>query len=63
MGAQLSWNRMDENKASKIYLALEDVDISKDTDWPHMANFHAETCKGLYRAFKEPLEQYFNVSI
>lgn len=63
MGAQLSWNRMDENKASKIYLDLEDVDISKDTDWPQMANFHAETCKGLYCAFKEPLEQYFSVSI
>lgn len=63
MGSQLIWNRMDDNKASKIHISLPDVDISKDTDWPHMTKFHVDASKGLYLAFKEPLGQYFSVSL
>lgn len=63
MGTQLVWSRMDDNKASKIHISLAGVDISKETDWPRMTKFHADTSKGLYFAFKEPLEQYFNTSI
>ena len=63
MGTQLVWSRMDDNKASKIHISLPGVDISKDTDWPRMAKFHVDSSKGLYLAFKESLEQYFNTSI
>lgn len=63
MGTQLIWSRMDDNKASKIHISLPGVDISKDTDWPRMTKFHVDASKGLYRAFKEPLEQYFNISL
>ena len=63
MGTQLVWSRMDDNKASKIHISFPVGDISKDTDWPHMAEFHAEAAKKMYLVFKEPLEQYFNISI
>lgn len=63
MGTQLIWSRMDDHKASKIHISLPGVDISKDTDWPRMTKFHVDASKGLYRAFKEPLEQYFNISL
>lgn len=63
VGAKLIWCRMDDNKASKIYASLPGVDVSNDGDWPRMAKFHAEASKMLYLAFKEPLEQYFNVSL
>lgn len=63
MGTQLVWSRMDDNKASKIHISLPGVDISMETDWPRMTKFHVDASKGLYFAFKEPLEQYFNTSI
>lgn len=63
VGTQLIWSRMDDNKASKIHVSLSDADISKDTDWPRMAKFHVDSSKGLYLAFKEPLEQYFNICL
>ena len=63
MGTQLIWSRMDDNKASKIHISLPGADISKNTDWPRMTKFHVDASKGLYFAFKEPLEQYFNISL
>lgn len=63
VGTQLIWSRMDDNKASKIHVSLSDADISKDTDWPRMAKFHVDSSKGLYLAFKEHLEQYFNICL
>ena len=63
MGTQLIWSRMDDNKASKIHISLPGADISKDTDWPRMTKFHVDASKGLYLAFKAPLEQYFNISL
>lgn len=49
------WSRMDDNKASKIYLTLPDVDVSKEADRPRMAQFHADMSLKLYHAFQEPL--------
>lgn len=63
MGMQLIWSRMDDNKASKIHISLPGADISKDTDWPRMTKFHVDASKGLYLAFKESLEHYFNISL
>lgn len=63
MGAALEWSRLDEYKASKIYCSLADVDISRETDWPRMAQFHAERSAAIFAAFKKYLEQYFNTAI
>lgn len=63
MGAALEWSRLDEYKASKIYCSLADVDISRETDWPRMAQFHAERSAAILAAFKKYLEQYFNTAI
>ena len=63
IGTQLIWSRMDDNKASKIHTFLPGVDISKDIDWPRMAKFHVDASKKLYLAFKEHLEQYFDISL
>lgn len=59
---QLIWICMENNRANKIYLSLSGVDILKDTDWPHIAKFHADASKSLYLAFKERLEQYLKFS-
>lgn len=63
MGTALEWSRLDEYKASKIYCSLADVDISRETDWPRMAQFHAEQATAILAALKKHLEQYFGVAI
>lgn len=63
MGAALEWSRLDEYKASKIYCSLADVDISRETDWPRMAQFHAEQATAILAALKKHLERYFGVAI
>lgn len=63
MGRQLVWSRMDDNKASKIYVSLPGTDVSKETDWTRMMRFHVEASKGFYFAFKKLLEQYFNLAL
>ena len=63
MGSELAWNRSDENKSSKISCILTDVDISRETDWPRMAQFHAEQGAAILAAFKKHLEEYFNTTI
>lgn len=63
MGTALEWSRLDEYKASKIYCSLADVDISRETDWPRMAQFHAEQATAILAALKKHLERYFGVAI
>ena len=62
MGSALIWNRSDDNKASKIYCSLTNVNISQETDWPRMAKFHSEKSVVILAAFKNHLEQYFNMA-
>jgi len=54
------WNRSDDTKVSKIYLNLPDVDISKEADWPKMAEFHAKGSKTIIEAFKSSIYKYFS---
>jgi len=63
MGITLTWNRSDDNKASKIYCSLANVDISQEADWPRMAKFHSEKSTDILAVFKEHLEQYFNTTL
>ena len=63
MGTALTWSRSDENKSSKILCALANVDVSRETDWPRIAQFHTEKAAAIFAAFKRHLERYFNTSI
>lgn len=42
LGAALTWNRANEDRASWISYILNDVSITNEADWPRMAKFHAE---------------------
>lgn len=53
------WARADELKASRIYFQMEDVDVSDESDWPRMAEFHAQYAAELKNAFVPVLEHYF----
>lgn len=53
------WSRADELKASRIYFQLENVDVSNETDWPGMAQFHAKYTSELKAAFVPVLEHFF----
>lgn len=48
LGVSLLWNRNDDVKASRIYFQLDDVSIGNESDWPKMAEFHAEWSKRFY---------------
>lgn len=51
MNAELQWDKGDKEtkgktkKSSKIYLQLNHVSIERETDWPQMAEFHAQWTK------------------
>ena len=42
LGISLTWERANEYKASWISFHLNEVSIANETDWPRMAEFHAE---------------------
>lgn len=63
MGSELAWSRSDENKSSKISCIFTDVDISRETDWPRMAQFHAEQSAAILAVLKKYLEEYFSTTI
>lgn len=48
LGVSLFWSRNDDNKASKVYCQLDDVNITDQTDWPRMAKFHAGWSEKFY---------------
>lgn len=56
MGAALTWSRSDENKSSKILCELANVDVSRETDWSRIAQFHTEKAVAIFAAFKKHLE-------
>lgn len=53
------WSRADDSKASRVYVAVDDVDVSNENDWPRMAEFHAKTVTEMRKAFSPILEKYF----
>ncbi len=42
VGTQLIWDRAEKKKAAWLYLAISDVSITNEADWPRMAKFQAE---------------------
>ena len=48
IGAELTWRRNDDGRASQIILKLPDVSIENETDWTQMAKFHAEWSKKFF---------------
>ena len=42
LGEKLVWKRLNERRVSLIGVSLEDVSVSKESDWPRMADFQAE---------------------
>lgn len=53
------WSRADDLKASRIYAAVDDLDVSNENDWPRMAEFHAKSAAEMRKAFSPILEKYF----
>ncbi len=45
LGAQVIWERCDDNKGSYVASVLEGVSITNETDWIRMAKFQAEWSK------------------
>ena len=56
--ADLTWARLDDNKASIVYITLPGVSIANETDWTQMAKFHAEWSKKFYDAMVPLLKQW-----
>lgn len=59
VGTKFVWARLDENKASKIYLEDKGVNVFVDTTWKKMCKFHCEGIKIVNDAFLPLLEEYF----
>lgn len=53
------WSRADDLKASRIYYAADNMDVSNENDWPRMAEFHAQMALVLREAFLPFLAKYF----
>lgn len=54
-GAPLSWERLDNKKASSIRYKMEDVDYTDKDDWPKMIEFMVDGVLRMEKAFREPL--------
>lgn len=56
---RLIWSRADDRKASRIYFSADNMDVSNESDWPRMAEFHATATAEMRKAFSPLLEEYF----
>lgn len=52
-GAELSWQRLDDKKMSRITYILEGVNVFNDEDWPQMQNFLIENMIRFNEIFKK----------
>lgn len=50
LGVELTWDRGDDKKSSKITYERKGISINNEEDWSRMARFHAEWSKKLYDA-------------
>lgn len=48
LNISLIWNRGDNIKSSKIFIKLNDVKLTDESDWEHMAEFHATWSRKFY---------------
>ncbi|MCR0199530.1 DUF4268 domain-containing protein [[Clostridium] innocuum] len=56
LGTDLIWVRGDDIKLSKVYVQLEQVNLSNEEDWENMAQFHANWSKMFYDTLVPYLE-------
>jgi hypothetical protein len=54
--SELTWDRMDDNSASKIYDQLNGVSITNEADWPRMTAFLSDRAAKLKDAFQNRLD-------
>lgn len=47
-GAQISWNRGNDIKSSRLFIKDASLSITKEADWAAMANFHAKWSSKLF---------------
>ncbi len=60
IGRQLTWERMDENKTSRIKLELSGVSYFEKDDWIKMIEFLIESSTLMEKAFKNPINKLNN---
>ncbi|MBP3609879.1 MAG: DUF4268 domain-containing protein [Lachnospiraceae bacterium] len=58
LGINLTWNRCDDIKASRIFIENTGLGIINDVDWLQMAKYHAEWSKKFYDVFVPYMNKY-----
>jgi hypothetical protein len=56
-GAPLTWERLDEKRASRIKYELEGVNVFEKEDWPKMIEFMKDGMLRMEKTFKDPLQK------
>jgi len=56
-GAPLTWERLDEKRASRIKYELEGVNVFEKEDWPKMIDFMNDGMLRMEKALKDPLQK------
>ena len=59
-GTDFNWARLDDNKASKIYLEQSGTNVFEELTWKKMCRFHSEGIKVMADAFVPVLKEYFD---
>ncbi len=57
---ELIWERMDDNKTSRIKLELSGVSYFQEKDWVKMNNFLIDASVRMEKAFREPIKKLNN---
>ncbi|MGI6402380.1 MAG: DUF4268 domain-containing protein [Thermoguttaceae bacterium] len=52
LGVELTWDRSDNRKLSRIYHRLEGVSYAEESDWERASDFHAKWSKKFYDVFR-----------
>ncbi len=60
IGKELTWERMDDNKTSRIKLELSGVSYFEKEDWKKMNEFLIEASMLMEKAFKNPIKKLNN---
>ena len=54
LGINLTWDRGDDKKSSKIFYKIDGVGIDKEDDWQTIARFHAKWTVKFYEVIVKP---------
>ncbi len=57
---ELIWERMDDNKTSRIKLELSGVSLFEEKDWEKMIDFLIDASVRMEKAFREPIKKLNN---